>query len=245
MTFKVVVLCGQAEKYISFCLDSYLRQSYQNWTAQIMVDPMGDKTYEIAKSYESDKVSVHLNERRCFALGNTIEGIKLLEPDNDDVIITMDGDDWLNGTDALDIISQAYFENPDLLLTHGSWTAWPDPNVPENNEPYTRLEFQKNIRKARWKASQLRTFKYKLWKYIKDEDFRDGYDQYFTAAGDCAYMWPMMEMAGYDRIKFIPERIYVYNQENPHGDSIANVLPQMYFTDYIAAKPPYEYKEFL
>lgn len=243
--FKIVILCGHAERYIASCLDSYLCQSFQDWTAQIMVDPMGDKTYEIAKRYESEKIKIRRNDYRQFALGNTIEGIKLLNPDENDVVVTMDGDDWLMHPNSLEIVNQAYSENPDLLLTHGSWTAWPDPNVPENNEAYTREEFQTNIRKARWKASQLRTFKYKLWRHIKDEDLRDGYNQYFTAAGDCAYMWPMMEMAGYERIKFIPDRIYVYNQQNPYGDSILNVYQQMYFTDYIAAKPPYEYREIL
>lgn len=241
--FKIVILCGHAEKYIEACLNSFLCQDYTNWIAQVMVDPMGDKTYNVAKKYESDKIKIKKNEKRRYALGNTVEGIKLLNPDNDNVLITMDGDDWLSSPRALSVIYDTYYENPQLLLTHGSWRAWPNPDVPENNEAYSRDEFRSNIRKSRWKASQLRTFKYKLWKHVDDKDLRDVEGNYFTAAGDCAYMWPMMEMAGYDRVKFIEDRIYIYNQENPHGDSVENVKKQMYFTDYIAAKPQYKYME--
>ena len=128
-------------------------------------------------------------------------------------------------------------------MTHGSWTAFPNPRVVNNNAPYTRKEFEKNIRKCAWRGSHLRTFKYKVWKHIKDEDLKDDKGRYYRTAWDCAFMWPMIEMAGINRVQFIPDILYVYNQETPFGDAHVHLREQMFYTDYIAAKPPYSYRE--
>jgi glycosyltransferase involved in cell wall biosynthesis len=240
---KAVVITGAAEQFIGACLESIKKQSYTDWSCQVVVDPICDRTVDIAQSYAGDNIRVHINEQRGYALPNTIKAIGLSNPQDDDIILTIDGDDWLYSENAFKIVAKAYEENPELLLTHGSWKSWPAELPEHNNYPYTKEDFAGNLRKTKWRASQLRTFKHKLWKHIKDEDLRDGYGDYFISAGDCAYMWPMMEMAGYDRIKFIPEEIYTYNIANPYSDHRTKLRAQMYFTNYIAAKPQYKIKD--
>ena len=56
-------------------------------------------------------------------------------------------------------------------------------------------------------------------------------------------MFPILEMAGQDRVKFIPELIYSYNQESPYNDSKMRLREQMQYADYFAAKPPYTLRE--
>jgi len=240
---KAIVITGAAEHFIGICLERIRQQFHSDWSCQVVVDPICQKTVDMAKSFQSQNISVHINQDRGYALSNTIKAIEMLEPNDDDIIMTIDGDDWLQSLEAFNIVEKAYKDNPDLLLTHGSWVSWPIELPEHNNMPYTKEDFECNIRKTPWRASQLRTFKYKLWKHVKDEDLRDGEGNYFTSAGDCAYMWPMMEMAGYDRIRFIPDKIYTYNVANPFSDFRTKLNFQMYFTDYIAAKPQYKIRD--
>jgi len=48
---------------------------------------------------------------------------------------------------------------------------------------------------------------------IDDNDLRDTDGEYYSMAGDFAFMFPMLEMAG-DRFEYIPNVMYVYNRTN-------------------------------
>ncbi len=56
----------------------------------------------------------------------------------------------------------------------------------------------------------VRVKKLNLWKKIDEKDLRDDKDNYWSVAGDLAFMWPMIEMSGLDHFKFIDEILYVY-----------------------------------
>ena len=56
-------------------------------------------------------------------------------------------------------------------------------------------------------------------------------------------MWPMIEMAGVHRVRYIPEVLYNYNQETPFNDAKVRLQQQMNLTTYIAEKTPYPYAE--
>ena len=241
--FKIMIVGGPADPYIDQCLNSLLTQSCQDWEAQVVLDPVGDGTYARAKRWESVKIKLKLNETRLYATANLLEAARLLNPQDDDILVTLDADDWLAHKDVLSIVKGYYDRQPDLLLTHGSWTSVPDPNCYKNNRPYSEDDFKRGIRKVDWRGSHLRTFKYKVWKCINDEDLRGPDGGYLQVTWDCAFMWIMMEISGLHRIKFIPEILYVYNQITPSNDSKLRLKEQMFLTDWLAAKPPYSYRE--
>jgi len=240
--FKVAIVAGYAEKTIKKCICSLLQQTCKNWEVQVVIDPVGDNTYQNATCYSSSKIKITLNEKRQFALSNLVRAFKVLCPEDDDILVTIDGDDWLYSSCVFEILEKYYNANKELLLTYGSWVGFPDSLCVTNNFAYTAKDFQNNIRKVNWRGTQLRTFKYKVWKYIKDEDFRDEYGKYFKSAWDLAIMWPMLEMAGYNRVQFIPHTLYVNNQDGIHHDNKDRLKEQMYYTDYIAAKQQYTYR---
>lgn len=239
--YKFVIVGGPAENYIERCLNSIVNQSHTDWEAVVVLDPVGDLSYAKAMNFISHKIKVVLNTTQLYALPNIIKSIALLDPSDDDVIVTVDADDWLNGADALAKLHEYYSRNHDLLLTHGSWQQYPNPNEITNNGAYSELDFRKGIRRVPFRASHLRSFKYKLWKGIKEGDLKDANGQYFMSAWDLSFMWPMMEMAGISRVRYIPEVLYNYNQETPFNDSKVRLQQQMNYADYIAAKPPYPY----
>ena len=65
-----------------------------------------------------------------------------------------------------------------------------------------------------WRASHLRSFKYKIAKQLVKEDLTDENGEYYQMAWDHAIMFPLMEMAC-ERVKFVEDILYVYNDTNP------------------------------
>lgn len=240
--FKVIVVGWQAEDYIKKCLESILTQT-EEAQIHVVLDPGDDKTYEQAKEYECDILKVSLNDKRLYALENIVNGIKLLSCKDEDVIVTVDADDWLSSDMSLSTVKRYYDNRPDLLLTYGSWMGYPNPTCKTNCFPYKEEEFKSGIRRFDWRGTHLRTFKYKLWKFVEEKDFKDINVKFFRVAWDMAMMWPMLEMAGYHRTLFISEPLYVYNMETPFNDFKLRVKEQMFYTDYMAKMTPYSYKE--
>jgi glycosyltransferase involved in cell wall biosynthesis len=241
--FKIVVIGGYAEKYIEKCLTSICTQTEKDWKVQVLLDPVGDKTYEKALPFASDKISIKLNNTRQYGMHNIIDCINLLDPEDEDIIATVDADDWLFLSNSLEIVKNKYLENKNLLITHGSWVGYPNASCPTNNGAYSREDFERGLRKVDWRATHLRTFKYKVWKYVRDADLRNYDGRYYTVSWDIAMMWPMLEMAGYDRILFINEPMYVYNSETPYNDYKVDLRFQMSNERYLASLTPYLYRE--
>lgn len=242
--FKIVIVGGPAENYIIKCLESLVFQTVKDWQACVVLDPVGGKTYEQACSVKDPRIQVILSPERRYALWNTCVGIDAMAPADDDIVVSVDADDWLSGPDSLDVVKKAYDADPKLLLTYGSWSSYPNPKANTNTkEPYKVEDFKVNLRKVSWRASHLKTFKYRLWKRVDRMGFVDPRGGYFRVAWDLAFMWPMLEMAGYHRTKWIPDRIYTYNQATPFNDAKLYLREQMVFTNYIAAMSPYKYVE--
>lgn len=89
-----------------------------------------------------------------------------------------------------------------------------------------------------WKATHLRTFKYKLWKNIKKEDLKDQNGDYFKMTWDLAIMLPMLEMSG-NRFAMIEDVLYVYNRENPLNDFKVDRSLQVSLEKHIRQKKKY------
>ena len=238
--FRIVVIGWNVGNYIERCLRSIIDQDFKNWTLCAVLDPSEDNTFEVSGKIKDSRIKLIKNNSRKYSLSNIISSIKEQAPDDEDIIATVDGDDWLANNDSLSIVDRCYREDHNLLATHGSWVSYPNPNVGTNNFPYTEEDFRIGVRKVAWKASHLRTYKSKVWKRIKDSDFRDEHGNYFISSGDIAIMLPILEMATLNRIKFIPELIYIYNQETPYSDIKTKLKEQLYIADYIRKMKPYE-----
>ena len=137
---------------------------------------------------------------------NLYDAVKILHPD--DVVVQLDGDDWLAHPHVLEQIAGLYVD-PEVWLTYGS-VLMTDGTYNGNNMPYGPNE---DIRTSRWRCSHLKTFRAGLFQLVNPEDFMfEG--EWTSHAVDHATMFPMVEMAGWDRTRWVKEAIYVYNFEN-------------------------------
>jgi glycosyltransferase involved in cell wall biosynthesis len=241
--YKIAIVGGPAAPYVRKCLDSVLNQDHTDFEACIVVDPAGDRTINTVWSYiknrPDSRMKLIVNNKQQYALPNLIKAFDAMRPTDDDRLITVDLDDWFTGNNSLSIVDNYYRRYPHILMTYGSWLPYPNISAQTNNAPYNPEEFA-NLRNVNWRASHLRTFSYKLWRRLKDCDLRDAKGVYFKSAWDLAMIFPMLEMAGYERTKYISERVYTYNQETPFNDSKLRLREQMYYTQYIAKLKPYD-----
>ena len=214
--FHFVVPCYNAEEWIPKTIKSIKSQSNSNFTTTIIDDVSSDKAFEVAlKSVGDDKrFKIVKNKEKKYALKNIADAIDSAQPADEDVIIVLDGDDWMPSGDVLNYLTKIYNEE-DVLLTYGSYEDFPHGNKGVEPSPYPKEVIQRNIfRKDKWRASHLRTFKYKLWKNIDQKDFLDNDGEYYKMAYDQAMMLPMLEMAG-GKIRYVSEVLHIYNRATP------------------------------
>jgi len=150
------------------------------------------------------------------------------------IIVRVDGDDQL-APNALEIVAKTYEKYPDTLLTHGS-TVWESGRPARFNGEYR----DNNFRGSLWKLGHLMTFRAGLFKRIKVRDLKGPDGNWLQSASDVAMMIPMAEMAGLDRIRYIPDPIYIYNDMNELNDCKQDCALQKRMSKYIMKKPRYK-----
>jgi ribosomal protein S20 len=92
---------------------------------------------------------------------------------------------------------------------------------------------QKYRKHNAWLTSHIRTYRRHLWMKVEENDLKDQYGNYFNTAGDLAIMYPMIEMAGIKRIKFIEDILYLYNDMSPINDFKIKAEKQLEVASYI------------
>jgi len=231
--FVFIIPFRNVKDYIKQCAESLIKQDNKNWIAIFCDDESTDNSTDYIP--EDDRFTIRRNEKRLTALPNIHYGIVESNLNDDDIICIVDGDDFLFRNDAIDIIDRLYQD--DTLLTYGQY-VWPN-GQPGHCKSYSEIEFQ-NLRKGGYWASHMRTFRYKIYKELMIQDpelncYKDSSGKFFTITADVATTTPLMEIAGFKRIKFNPEPIYYY-RIHPNNDHYIDPVLQKSVADDIFAK---------
>jgi hypothetical protein len=169
-------------------------------------------------NYEWRHIYIEAGEqdpRKC-ALENFTETARECDPG--DILVSLDGDDWLpdgNGcplnTGVLETIGKLY-DDPNLWITWGSFV------FADGREgfaaPYIPAEWA-NLRKAEWKATHMKAYRAALFHHLGDAELKrpgpDGEFVFRDLCWDLCTMTPMLEMAGPEHSRFVPDILYCYN----------------------------------
>jgi glycosyltransferase involved in cell wall biosynthesis len=215
--YIIIVPFYNVEEWILTNLNSVLAQTYDNYECYYVDDISTDKSFELLSNESHDRINVFKNSKKALALKNIYDAINRANPNDEDIIVTLDGDDWFARKDVLEILN-TYYCNDDTLMTYGTYIDYPTGRIPHNVFKYSdEVINNSSYRQSPWQASHLRTFKYKLWKQINVEDLKDSNGNFYEMAWDLAFMFPMLEMAGH-RAKYVKEKVYCYNVSNPIND---------------------------
>ena len=230
--FIIVVPVYNSIQYIKHCLYTCVTQDYENFKVVVVDDCSDDGTWEVIKNFH---VECYRNEERIGSgLANIIKGIELSGAEDNDVIVTVDGDDRLSGNGVLKHLNSVYTN--DVWMTYGQYL--PDSATYEGiNKPV--LNTQTYRYSSLWMTTHLRTFRKWLFDKIKDEDLRNAQGKYFETAWDRAFMYPLIGMAG-KHCRFIEKTLYLYNDLNPFNDMKTKKDLGIEDTYYIKSKTPYK-----
>lgn len=242
--FVILITSYNNEKWAEDNLKSVcFQESSKPYHVICVNDCSKDKTGKIMDDFVSrnnlqSKVTVIHNKERVGALENIYNAVHSVEDHK--VIVSVDGDDTLYNNSVLLTLEKAY-RDPDVWMTYGSQLPVYEYLA---NGLADEVFYKKQIRKAPFVTSHLRTFKAGLFKKIKKEDLLYK-GKFFEMTWDFAIMFPMLEMCspknpkGKIRAKHVKDILYVYRTDNPLSDNRVNKPLQLFLDEYIRTLKPY------
>ncbi len=240
VNFKVIVPFYNVQDWIDKCIKSLKSQRYRKFQCYLIDDMSTDNSAKIiSKAIDGDpRFTLISNETKQYALGNISKTLDNIHCDDSDVIILLDGDDWLASTHSMSILANTY-RTSECLMTYGSYVYNPGGVVGVEPSEYPLHVIESNAyRQDMWRASHLRSFRYDLWTKIKQEDLQDENGEYYKMTYDQAIMLPLLEMAGH-KSRFISDILYVYNKENPLNVDKIKAEKQYALAQKIRGMTPY------
>ncbi len=235
-----VVICSyNNRKFYEKNLESVLNQNYPNYriiyTDDFSPDGTGDAVEEYIKGHSNGhKVKLVRNERRLKAMANLWHAIHSCR--NEEIVITLDGDDWLPHDNVLEVVN-SYYQDPNVWLAYSNHTRHPDGKGGISRPMGPDVIKKRGIRNYPYVVSHLRSFYAGLFKRIKLQDLTYEGD-FVPTTYDLAMMFPMLEMAE-GHIRYMKEKLYVYNCINPISDHRASREMQGTIDRYTRKLKPY------
>ena len=233
----IIILSYNNAKWYKRNLDSIFNQDYENYNIVYVDDCSLDGTAvlverSLQEKHEENRVTLIKNSVRKGTLANRFFASHFIEDDS--IVVIVDGDDWLAHDQVFKKINDIY-SNEDVWLTYGQFRRFP---FGEKGQ-CKKISQDYNFRAlTSWPVSHLRTYYAWLFKSIKKGDLMH-HGTFFDVAEDVATMTPMLEMAR-GHIKFIPEVLYIYNQQTPLNDFKLKFEQQNAVTQYIRSLQPYK-----
>jgi glycosyltransferase involved in cell wall biosynthesis len=235
----IIIPSYNNKKWYQANLKSALAQDYSNYRIIYVDDCSNDGMSELVQEFiqqndVKNRIKYTRNEIRHGALYNIYCMVTSCR--DDEIIVTLDGDDFLYNNQVLKRLNKVY-QDENVWLTYGSLVL--SPKVRESWwHAYDKKTIEQSAyRDVEWEATHLRTFYAWLFKNINYEDFLfEG--KFFSTTGDLAQMFPMLEMAD-GRIAFIDDVLYVYNVANNLNDFRVCSELQKKYESFIRAKKRY------
>ena len=221
--FKIVTTCYNCEAFIKDCIESILAQKQNDWEMYIFDDASTDNSVEVATEAANGdpRVKIIKNKINRGAVYNqTYNFIHHAKPDDEDIIVSLDGDDYLINKHVLCYLKKIYAQGYWLfyggfIASEKSFYKWAAP------DHLTPIDWERSLRNQRFCITALRSCKYFLFKNVRDKDLRHKNGIVFKFPQDIILFIPMAEMAGEEKCYFSEKNIYYYRIHN-NNDSFIN-----------------------
>jgi glycosyltransferase involved in cell wall biosynthesis len=232
----ILTTAYNCEKFVEKCLYSIMSQQFKDFHCYIFDDVSTDNSNKIISEVIKDdkRFTLISNENKLYQPGNYDLVIRKMNLSDDEICVEVDGDDWLPNSKVFNYINEVY-KDENVWMTSGSFIY--HDGRPGFANPPTTIE---NLRRLPFTLSHMRTWKSWLWKRIEEKDLKDETGNYWSVAGDLSFMFPMLEMSGLEHFKFIPDKLYVYNESNPLNDHKVNMNNVNRVVNIIRNKQPYK-----
>jgi len=221
--------------YITNCLNSIANQSFKLWHTIIVDDKSRDGTADIAKEFIKNnnlesKFTFIRNKSRMFALWNVFYATKYFIDNPNAIIGIIDGDDWFNTKDALQIMWDAYAK-PTMGLVWSQHVIWP-----QIRPGFSGPTAKNTPRANRRGISHFKTYRKYLFDQIPEEEFKCPQGLFLRYTYDKAITYPISELC--QEMLFINKMLYVYNCQNGYNVHKAHSQEQAMIGRYLEQKKP-------
>ena len=243
-SIKIVCPFYNATDFIETSIMSSIKQKYSNFKIILINDCSTDTSDEKIK-WIIDKYSEFIvyikNEQRMGAMYNHQYAVfEYCKPE--DIIVQMDGDDMFPNNGCLEYINSFYNTNKCMMMYGQATYASGRQGVAR---PYVSREEFDNKRNLDFYVSHIRTFRAEAFFEIKKQDpelscFKDANLQWYQMSCDVAMMYPVMEVCGYDNVKYNSKSLYIYNDSNPISDVKLDMRYQYAVHQEILKKKPFK-----
>jgi glycosyltransferase involved in cell wall biosynthesis len=166
--FLVIIPVFNMEAWIGENIAVLKNQSYRNFRCFIGDDLSSDNSAEIIeKAIDGDsRFTLIRHTTKKFSLGNICTLIDCANAEDEEVVVLIDGDDCLAHENVLKKLTEVY-RTENCWLTYGSYANINSHKLDTICLPYPQIVVKYNrFRDVKWRASHLKTFKYKLWKQV-------------------------------------------------------------------------------
>jgi hypothetical protein len=201
-----------------------------------------DGSMDEIPSFETRFIKI-TNENKLTALGNEHNLIMSIpSPSPDDILIILDGDDKLLHRDVLSYLNDFYNKhNP--LVVYGQYIR--SNGLLGFAKAFKDANEYNNVRNIDgYFLSHIRTWKYKVYQELIKQDpeltaYKDSNGEIYKTAADVAIMYPLVEIAGYNNVKFNPGPLYWYRL-HPANDHVLYLDDQKSTELEIKRKPKFK-----
>lgn len=214
MKFSIIVnFRNQPVEVVARCISSILHQAHKDFEILCCDDCSDDKDsylYLMGLASQNEKVIVRRNSERRWGLLNALDSFDMAEGD---ILMQVDGDDYLANEYALSIIHDQYEAGHDC--TWGSCRTEPGPNVGQE----VRLATPLRMYGPRFSASSPRTFLRSLYRAAVARWGREAFTLDMglpSVANDIRVFYPILKLAKHR--KPIYDILYIYKQTVPPND---------------------------
>jgi glycosyltransferase involved in cell wall biosynthesis len=217
--FKIITPSYNNEEWVEYNLASILNQTYTNYDVMYIDDCSKDGTYEKVTSLTKTlpNWTVVRNEVNRGAAYNYVEYLDGYIDDPNDIIIHLDGDDWLIDDSVLEQLND-FYNRTDCWMSYGGFVCWEgydvEPKLPyPQSTPYPDfIHKHKKYRQDLWRPSHLRTYRAFLFQALEKDDLKmAGTNEYYWHAADLAWQFPCMEMCSPEKIGVVDFYTLAYN----------------------------------
>ena len=169
--FKIICPSYNNEKWVETHISSILAQTYTNWEVIYIDDNSSDNTWNVVNDLVGNNSKFRLirNTENKGAAHNYNEYLENIE--DEDILIHLDGDDWIATPDVLEKLNNLYLEK-DLWMSYGYYMTYRNHDdieykpFPQNTEYSKFTHTYSKYRGDLWRASHMRTYKWFVYKNI-------------------------------------------------------------------------------
>lgn len=230
------------KEYPETCIKSIELQNFKPEAVFVGIDEAGDDSEKYLKNNDSYIKTIRWMYR-VYASLNIFQTIGELNDcynlKDNDIICLIDGDDHLAHAEALQIAYRAHVIG--AWLTYGSYYKLSEWKEDGDTAKMHRGSYRNDeeYRKRMWRASHLKTFRYGLYRRLKPDWYIGPDGKPLRVCSDLALMFPMMEMAGKERIQHINKPLYMYNDISPDNDHKVRGKEQKDIEYWLRHQEPY------